>query len=139
LINYVIKLLKMILCHIQWIFDRYPKPDEHGHRYEFLSAGIVAGGYYLQPWIWLRTNICNIRLVANQTCCILTAWLARARLPNTTQDTLMTNAKALQGQNVRKTCIRIHLSGLRYKRNRSRRAGSYKCISCTSQCTSTST
>jgi hypothetical protein len=47
LINYVIELLKMVLCHIRWISDGYPKPDGHGYGYEFLPAGIVAGRYYL--------------------------------------------------------------------------------------------
>jgi hypothetical protein len=47
LINYVIQLLKMVLCHIRWISNGYLKPDGHGYGYEFLPAGIVAGGYYL--------------------------------------------------------------------------------------------
>jgi hypothetical protein len=51
----------MVLCHIRWTFDGYPKPDGHVHGYEFLSAGLVAGGYYLRSWIWLRADIYNIR------------------------------------------------------------------------------
>jgi hypothetical protein len=47
LINYVIELLKMVLCHIRRISDGYLKPDGHGYGYEFLPVGIVAGGYYL--------------------------------------------------------------------------------------------
>lgn len=47
LINYVIQLLKIVLCYIRWISNGYPKPDGHGYGYEFLTAGIVAGRYYL--------------------------------------------------------------------------------------------
>jgi hypothetical protein len=47
LINYVIQLLKMVLCHIRWISNGYSKPDGHGYGYEFLLASIVVGGYYL--------------------------------------------------------------------------------------------
>jgi hypothetical protein len=60
LINYVIQLLKMVY-HIRWISDGYPKPDGHGYGYEFLPMDIIAGGYYLWPWIWLRVDIFNIR------------------------------------------------------------------------------
>ena len=47
LINYVIQLLKMVLYHIRWVSNGYPKPDGHGYGYEFLPVDIVMGGYYL--------------------------------------------------------------------------------------------
>jgi hypothetical protein len=47
LINYVIQLMKMVLYHIRWISNGYPKPDGHGYGYEFLPADIVTDGYYL--------------------------------------------------------------------------------------------
>ena len=47
LINYVIQLLKMVLYHIRWISNGYPKPDGHGYGYEFLPTDIVTDGYYL--------------------------------------------------------------------------------------------
>jgi hypothetical protein len=47
LINDVIQLLKMVLYHIRWIFNRYLKPDGHEYGYEFLPADIVTDGYYL--------------------------------------------------------------------------------------------
>jgi hypothetical protein len=49
------------VCHIRWISETRPKSDGHGHGYKFLPAGTVAGGYWLQLWIWLRPDICNIR------------------------------------------------------------------------------
>jgi hypothetical protein len=47
--------------HIRWISDGYLKPDGHGYGYEFLPVDIVAGGYYLWLWIWMRADIFNIR------------------------------------------------------------------------------
>jgi hypothetical protein len=41
------------------ISDGYPKPDGHMYGYKFLPMGMVTDGYWLQPWIWLQTNICN--------------------------------------------------------------------------------
>jgi hypothetical protein len=45
------------------ISDGYPnclKPDGHVHVYKFLSANMVAGGYWLQPQIWLQVDNYNI-------------------------------------------------------------------------------
>jgi hypothetical protein len=47
LINYVIQLLKMVLYHIRWISNGYPKPNGYGYRYEFLRVDIITDGYYL--------------------------------------------------------------------------------------------
>jgi hypothetical protein len=60
LTNYAIELLKMIMSIIS---DGYPnclKPDGHVHVYKFLSANMVAGGYWLQPQIWLQVDNYNI-------------------------------------------------------------------------------
>jgi hypothetical protein len=46
---------------IRRISETRPKSDGHGHGYKFLPVGTGAGGYWYQPRIWLRTDICNIR------------------------------------------------------------------------------